>query len=88
MDMQGRAKSNHRQPMYYHNGNHIHSFCFHYKTKSFNLGKLSAEEAEIRVNIFQSLMKRRFILKRITLSDSEFSILREVDGSLRLEGGD
>ncbi len=48
----------------------------------------SAEEVEIRVNIFQSLMKRRFISKRITLSDSEFSILREVDGSLRLEGGD
>ena len=48
----------------------------------------SAKEVEIRVNIFQSLMKRRLILKRITLSDSEFSILREVDGSLRLEGGD
>ena len=42
----------------------------------------SAEEIEIRINIFQSLMERRLIFKRIKLSDSEFSILREVDGSL------
>ena len=46
----------------------------------------SAEKIEIRVNIFQSLIERRFSLKRIKLSDSEFSIFREIDGSLRLEG--
>ena len=48
----------------------------------------SAEEIEIRVNILQSLIQRRLSLKKIRLSDSEFSILREADGSLQLEGSD